>query len=103
MKIFISQPMRGKTEEEIMNEREIAINDIKARYGANVEISYSVSDETPPSTSTHTSVWYLGKSIEILSNADKAYFVNGWEEANGCIAEHLVCENYGIDIIYEED
>lgn len=38
MKIFISQPMRGKTDEEILEERTKAIDIAKERYHADVEI-----------------------------------------------------------------
>lgn len=30
-----------------------------------------------------------------------AYFVHGWEDANGCQIEHMVAESYGIPIIEE--
>lgn len=38
MKIFISQPMRGKTDAEILAERERAIKDAKAKWGDDVEV-----------------------------------------------------------------
>ena len=37
MKIFISQPMRGKTDAEILAERERAIKAAKAKWGDDVE------------------------------------------------------------------
>lgn len=33
-------------------------------------------------------VWYLGKSIELLAQADVAYFVKGWYKARGCLIEN---------------
>ena len=38
MKIFISQPMRGKTDAEILAERERAIKAAKAKWGDDVEV-----------------------------------------------------------------
>ena len=47
MKIFISQPMNGKTEEQIRKEREEVILKLNRRYNGNVEIGgtkYVLSD-----------------------------------------------------------
>lgn len=35
---------------------------------------------------------FLGKSFELLSTADVAVFAPGWNDARGCIMEHLACE-----------
>ena len=75
MKIFISQPMKGLSEEEIRHNREKAIKKIKSLYGDDVEIIDSyIDDEGTP-------LWCLGKSIELLSTADVAYFLKGWNTA----------------------
>ena len=44
-------------------------------------------------------VEFFAKSVEYLSKADKAYFAEGWENTRGCSLEHLICENYNIEII----
>ena len=44
-------------------------------------------------------LWFLGKSIELLSKADIAYFVKGWDKARGCKIEHQCAVEYGIDRI----
>lgn len=38
MKVFISQPMRGKTNEEIKAERERLIGKAQEHYGADIEV-----------------------------------------------------------------
>ena len=49
MKIFISQPMKGLSEEEIRHNREKAIKKIKSLYGDDVEIIDSyIDDEGTP-------------------------------------------------------
>lgn len=97
MKIFISQPMKGLSEKEIKFNREKAVKNIKSLYGDDVEIidSYINSDGTP--------LWYLGKSIELLSTADVAYFLKGWNKARGCRIEYMCADNYGIGAYFEED
>ena len=97
MKIFISQPMKGLSEEEIRHNREKAIKKIKSLYGDDVEIIDSYIDDE----GTH--LWCLGKSIELLSTADVAYFLKGWNTARGCRIEYMCADNYGIGAYFEED
>ena len=96
MKVFISQPMKGLSEKEIKSNREKAIKNIKNLYGDDAEIidSYIDSDGTP--------LWCLGKSIELLSTADIAYFVKDWNTARGCRIEYMCADNYGIGAYFEE-
>lgn len=97
MKIFISQPMKGLSEKEIKSNREKAIKKIKSLYGDDVEIIDSYIDDEG------TSLWCLGKSIELLSTADVAYFLKGWNTARGCRIEYMCADNYGIGAYFEED
>ena len=46
-------------------------------------------------------VYALGESIKLMTNADCAYFMKGWNKARGWIIEHEVCKHYGIPIIME--
>ena len=96
MKIFISQPMQGKTNEQIRIERENVEINLKE---SGFEIIDSIIAEDAPKTSRE-GAWYLGKSILLLSQADAAYFMNGWDKARGCIIEHEVVEKYCIPIIH---
>ena len=97
MKVFISQPMKGLSEKEIKSNREKAIRKIKSLYGDDAEIidSYIDGGGTP--------LWCLGKSIELLSTADVAYFLKGWNTARGCRIEYMCADNYGIGAYFEED
>lgn len=97
MKIFISQPMKDLSEEEIRHNREKAIKKIKSLYGDDVEIIDSYID------GVGTPLWCLGKSIELLSTADVAYFLKGWNKARGCRIEYMCANDYGIGAYFEED
>lgn len=92
-KIFISQPMQGKTNEEIKQERER----ISREIGETVVID-SFFEGMPHDAKP---VWFLGESLKTLSQADAAYFAPGWESARGCRIEHAACEEYGIKIIHD--
>lgn len=96
-KLFISQPMRGKTDEEILNERSVAISKAKEILGENVQVLDTFFDDF--SSDAHP-LKYLARSIEFLAKADIVYFVEGWEDARGCKIEHQCAIEYGINIIY---
>ena len=95
-KLFISQPMKDKTDEEILAVREQAINSAKDFLGDDVEVIDSffqnVSHDVTP-------LWYLAKSLELLSTADAAYFAKDWEKYRGCRIENLCATEYGITVI----
>lgn len=97
-KIFISQPMNGKTTEEIENERNYIIE--RLRENESVEIIDSFFKDKPYEASP---LWYLGESIKMMSEADAVFFCNGWQTARGCQIEHDCALEYGIDTMYEED
>lgn len=95
-KLFISQPMRGKTDAEILAERENAIASAQEHLGEEVEVIDSFFQNAPVDAKP---LWFLGKSLELLSTADVAYFAKGWEEARGCRIENTCAIEYGITVI----
>lgn len=98
-KLFISQPMNGKTDEEILAVRERAIKSAEEKLGEPVETIDSFFQNAPADARP---LWFLGKSLELLSTADVAYFAKGWENARGCKIEHTCAVEYGIDIVIED-
>lgn len=99
-KLFISQPMRGKTEEEILGEREKVIKAVEKYYGNEIEIIDSYFEDYDPKNGC-IPLKYLAKSLELLADADIVFFCRGWDTARGCIIEHQCSVEYGIDRIYE--
>ena len=95
-RVFISQPMKGLSNKEIESKRAEAIKEIKAWLGEDVEIIDSFFKDAPADAKP---LWYLAESIHLLATADYAYFVEGWQNARGCIIEHLCASTYGISII----
>lgn len=98
-KLFISQPMNGWTDEEIKAERAEIVNRVTERFGE-VEVIDSFIEENAPDNA-NSGLWYLGKSLELLSTADCAYFAEGWQNYRGCKIEHECAVQYGIDIVGE--
>lgn len=77
-KLFISQPMKGKSDEEILRERKRAIQCAERQLNEPVEIIDSFFQSAPADAKP---LWFLGKSLELLAGADIAYFTKDWEGA----------------------
>jgi hypothetical protein len=95
-KLFISQSMKGKTNEEIEAERAKAVEEAKVVLNDDVEVIDSFFKDAPVDARP---LWFLGKSIELLSVADAAYFAKDWDKYRGCKIEHSCAVEYGIKVI----
>lgn len=105
MKAMLSQPMNGKTNEEIVATRERAIKELEA---AGYEVVNTLfTDEWYSSENMknrgveNIPLCFLAKSLENMSLCNAAYFCKGWDKARGCKIEHDAAVAYGLDIIYE--
>lgn len=94
-KLFISQPMKDKTDEEIKAERARIIEAATKEYGE-VEVIDSFFENAPHDARP---LWFLAKSLELLSTADIAFFAEGWKQYRGCKIEHECAVQYGIEIV----
>lgn len=96
-KVFISQPMKDKTDEEILNERARMTEVVIEKYpDEEVEFLDTFFQNAPHEAKP---LWFLAKSLEFLSSADVAVFAPGWEDYRGCRIEHTCAVEYGIDVI----
>lgn len=102
VRLFISQPMRGKSDEEIESEREDLIAIAKAVYAGRGEVevidSFFKGGLDVPA-GTKAPLYYLSKSLELLATADVAIFAKDWREARGCRVEHECADGYGVSRI----
>ena len=95
-KVFISQPMKDKTEQEILVERASMFQLAKESF-PDAELIDSYFDNYKPSTG-NVGLKYLAKSLELLADADVAYFAPGWDNARGCRIENECAIEYGIEV-----
>jgi hypothetical protein len=97
---MISQPMNGKTNEQIIGERKEAVRWLER---AGYEIVDTVFNQTMalPNEVVNKSVAFLNKSIEAMSICHAVYFCKGWENARGCKIEHDIASAYGLAVFYE--
>nr|DAM93679.1 MAG TPA: N-deoxyribosyltransferase [Caudoviricetes sp.] len=107
MKVMISQPMAGKTPEEIAETRERAIEFLQK--GGHEVVNTLFTDDWYSDSSmkdrgvVNIPLCYLAKSLESMSFCDVAYFCKGWERARGCLIEHEAATTYGLIVMHEED
>lgn len=73
-----------------------AIESAERSLGEPVEVIDSFFQNAPADARP---LWFLGKSLELLSTADIAYFAKGWEDARGCRIENQCAIEYGIEVI----
>ena len=96
MRVFISQPMMGLTDERIKSERERAITELQNRFGQ----GFDIIDSTIPNHEEMTALECFAESIKFLSKADLAVFIEGWENARGCRLENAISLAYGTQVLY---
>ena len=90
MKIMISQPMNGKTDEQIRAEREDLVKELESKGHEVIDTIFA--QEVPENADR--GMWYLAKSIEAMSDVDGVVFMKGWENARGCVAEEYIARKY---------
>lgn len=94
-RVFISIPMRGKSDEQIQYEM-VGLTILLEGLG------YEVSDSlvTDCDGARNMPLLCLSKSLEIMSGCDIVFFAKGWEHSRGCRIEHDAAVNYGLEVIY---
>lgn len=105
-KAMLSQPMAGKTDEEIAAAREKAIKTLEEKGYEIVNTLFTdewYSKESMKQRGVETiPLCFLAKSLENMSKCHVAYFCRGWKNARGCKLEHDAAVAYGMEILYEE-
>lgn len=107
MKVIISQPMGGKTDEEIIATRNRAIDALTTQGFEIVNTLFTNEWYSRENMEVRGIVqiplYFLARSLENMSRCHAAYFCKGWELARGCCIEHETAKAYGLKIIYEEE
>lgn len=93
MKIYISQPKFNKSKEEILNDR----NDIVKKFETAILIDSIILDEPP--IDVNIPLWYFGKAINKMCEADTIVLIGDWKNYRGCRLEYEIAKQYGLNII----
>lgn len=102
---MISQPMAGKTDEEIASTRDKAHAKLR-------EMGYELAntlftgeryggEAMEERGAVQVPLRHLAKSLENMSLCHAAYFCKGWENARGCRIEHDAAVAYGLEVLYD--
>lgn len=94
-KLFVSVPMKGRTEEEIRKSIEKMRKIAEIYEGEELELIDSYIEHNPPKD-CQQAVWYLGESLKKLSEADVFVTIDETWSWDGCRTERDVAERYGI-------
>lgn len=96
LKAMISQPMKGRTKEEILRVKEKAVKSLNEK---GYEVINTYFEDFDESNFKNKPLAYLAKSLEAMATVDCVYFCKGWEKTRGCILEHHAAIEYGLDVI----
>lgn len=107
-KVFVSQPMNGRTVSEILSARKKAIasathfvEETMADDFDDVEVEILDSYFEPKSGVVQNPLYCLGKSLCLMSQADLVYFTPDYETARGCRIEFECAVEYGLNVVVD--
>lgn len=100
---MISQPLAGKTEEEIAGTRAKAVKELESMGYAVIPTergtNWYAPEEMEKRGVIHIPLCYLAKSLDQMCTVDAVYFCEGWAQARGCQIEHEAALKYGLEIL----
>ena len=94
-KLFVSVPMKGRTEEEIKASIQKMKKIAEIYEGEELELIDSYIDDNPPKDNNQA-IWFLGKSLEKLATADVFIEIEDTWSWNGCAIEDETARKYGV-------
>ena len=115
IKVFISQPMSGRDEQDIINERIEEMGKIRMYFDEEVYIldTYMTNDYMnllrEENAKKNNCLWaegmeyvfMLGSSITAMAEADVVWFVKGWSDSSGCLHEFDIASESGVRVIMQ--
>lgn len=94
-KLYISCPMRGRTEENIKKSFEKMHKIAEAVFNEKLEVIDPFIKNDPPATKS-IAIWMLGESIKKMASADYFIGTKGYWKYPGGIVERDVADQYDI-------
>ena len=94
-KLFVSVPIKGRTEEEIKASIQKMKKIAEIYEGEELELIDSYIEDNPPKDSKEA-VWYLGESLKKLAQADVFIGIDESYDWNDCYTERDTAQRYGI-------
>ena len=108
--VFISQPMTGLTENDILSTREKETQSIYKFYNTDIYDISIIDSYIKDGTRKIFQDWmpevinwdlyWLSQSLTRLALADVLWLCDGWERSKGCNIELECAIQYGLEIVY---
>lgn len=99
-KIYISQPMRGRSTDAIIAERKALVADAAVELQTD---EVEVLDTYLNGYTNKPPLHLLALALEKMADADAVIFAPGWRDARGCRVEHLAASEYDLKIIHGKE
>lgn len=96
-KLFVSVPMKGRTEDEIKASIQKMKKIAEIYEGEELELIDSYIEDNPPKDNNQA-IWFLGKSLEKLAEADVFIGIEDVWDWNRCYVEQEVANRYRIKV-----
>lgn len=96
-KLFVSVPMKGRTEEEIKASIQKMKKIAEIYEEEELELIDSYIEDNPPKDNNQA-IWFLGESLKKLAQADVFIGINEAWDWCGCYIEIETAKRYGIKI-----
>jgi len=104
-KAMISQPIVGKSYEEVVVTRDKAIQILKDKGYLIVNTSFidgpQNRDHMKMRGIVQVPIALLSESLDIMSKCHAVFFCKGWEYDRSCKIQHAIAINYNLKILYE--
>lgn len=98
-KLFISCPMNGRTEENIRKSMEKMHRIAEIVFDQELEVIPTYITDNPPKNAQQA-VWYLGKAIQMMAEADFYIGIGYSDFFHGCSVENDIAQKYGIQCTF---
>lgn len=108
VKVFLSQPMSGYSNEavqETRREAEKVIDKYFIRFNNHYEIVSTFYDQEAKDADKmrHPKIYRLGHALMVLANCDYIYFAGDWKNKRSCVVEFIAARMFGVNIIPSSD
>ena len=105
MKVFLSLPMSGRTDEEINNQIKEMTEAVENHFVIDRYLVIHDNFDYKPTTLLESDpvtipLLYLGQAIKKIGMCDAVVFGENWERARGCRIEFLVAKEYDVPIYF---
>ena len=99
-RVFLSLPMSGRTDEEILEYIGKLAKVANAYFGDDIELVDGFDNADPDDTIRNSGAYYLGESVMKLASCDVMLAPDSYYNVRGCNAENFMANKYGIEVYH---